>query len=75
MALDDAIERRLRELDTHIAEIDAAMAQDQATRAQRRGAVQADRDALRARVRQVDEVLVRARVLTPAAADDGWETS
>jgi hypothetical protein len=75
VALDDAIERRLRELDAHIAEIDAALAQDKATRAQRRGAVQADRDALRARVRQVDEVLVRSRVLTPAAADDGRETS
>jgi hypothetical protein len=35
LALDDAIERRLRELDAHIAEIDKAMAEDEATRARR----------------------------------------
>jgi hypothetical protein len=69
VALDDAIERRLRELDAHIADIDAALAQDTATRAKARAAVQADRDVLRARVRQVDEMLVRARVLTPAGHD------
>jgi hypothetical protein len=69
VALDDAIERRLRELDAHIADIDAALAQDTATRAKARAAVQGDRDVLRARVRQVDEMLVRARVLTPAGHD------
>jgi hypothetical protein len=75
VALDDAIERRLRELDAHIAQIDAALAQDKATRARARVAVQADRDALRARLKQVDEVLARARVLTPAPADDEQETA
>lgn len=66
LALDDAIERRLRQLDAHIAEIDQAMADDRASRARRRQALQQERDALRGRVKQVDEVLVRARALAPA---------
>jgi Dynamin family len=66
LALDDAVERRLRQLDAHIAEIDQAMADDRASRARRRQALQQEREALRARVRQVDEVLVRARALAPA---------
>jgi hypothetical protein len=70
LALDDAIERRLAQLDAHIADIDKAMAEDKASRARRRSALQAERDALRARVKQVDEVLVRARVLAPVAATD-----
>jgi hypothetical protein len=73
LALDDAIERRLQQLDAHIAEIDRALADDKAARARRRTALQADRDALRARVKQVDEVLIRARALLPAADTDGQE--
>jgi Dynamin family len=68
LALDDAIERRLQQLDAHIAEIDEAVAADKASRARRRQALQRERDALRGQVRQVDEVLVRARALAPAAA-------
>jgi Dynamin family len=68
LALDDAIERRLQQLDAHIAEIDQAMADDRASRARRRQALQQEREALRGRVRQVDEVLVRARALAPAQA-------
>jgi hypothetical protein len=68
LALDDAIERRLRQLDAHLAEIDQAMADDRASRARRRQALQQEREALRGRVKQVDEVLVRARVLAPAQA-------
>jgi Dynamin family len=66
VAVDDAVERRLRELDAHIAEIDAAAAEDQAARARRRARAQADRDAVRARLRQVDEVLARA------GRSEGW---
>jgi hypothetical protein len=66
VALDDAIDRRLRELDAHIGRIDAALAQDKATRAQARAAVQADRDGLRERLTLVDEALLRAQALTPA---------
>jgi len=70
LALDDAIERRLQQLDAHIAEIDKAMADDKASRAKRRAALQQEREALRARVKQIDEVLVRARQLAPAAPSD-----
>ena len=70
LALDDAIERRLQQLDAHIAEIDKAMADDKASRARRRAALQQEREALRARVKQLDEVLVRARQLLPATAAD-----
>ena len=74
LALDDAIERRLQQLDAHIAEIDKAMAEDKAEprQAQGRAAVQ-EREALRARVKQVDEVLVRARALAPTVS--GQEAS
>jgi hypothetical protein len=65
LALDDAIERRLAQLDAHIAEIDQALADDKAERTRRRAALQSERDALRARVKQVDEVLARARALAP----------
>jgi hypothetical protein len=66
LALDDAIERRLQQLDAHIADIDTAMAEDKASRAKRKAALQAEREALRGRIKQVDEVLARARGLTPA---------
>jgi len=66
VAVDDAVERRLRELDAHIADIDAAAAEDAAGRAGRRGQAQQDRDAIRTRIRQVDDVLAQARALTPA---------
>jgi hypothetical protein len=66
LALDDAIERRLQQLDAHIADIDKALAEDKASRARRKTALQTERDGLRARVKQVDEVLARARSLAPA---------
>ncbi|MEU4428604.1 dynamin family protein [Actinoplanes sp. NPDC024001] len=73
IALDDAIERRLRELDAHIAEIDAALAEDAAGRAKRRAAATAERDAVATRLRQADEALLRARALTPTPIDDDRE--
>ncbi|GIE28189.1 dynamin [Actinoplanes italicus] len=74
VALDDAIEKRLRELDALIAEIDAAAAEDAAGRAKRRAAATADRDAADARLRQAGEALLRARSLTPAPTDGGLLT-
>jgi hypothetical protein len=68
VAVDDAVERRLRELDAHIAEIDAAAAEDAAGRAKRRAQAQQDRDSVRASLKQVDDVLARARALTPTRA-------
>ncbi|MEV0397973.1 dynamin family protein [Polymorphospora rubra] len=70
LALDDAIERRLAQLDAHIAAIDKAMAEDKASRAKRKAALQTEREALRARVKQVDEVLVRARAIQPAQVQE-----
>ncbi|BAL89369.1 hypothetical protein AMIS_41490 [Actinoplanes missouriensis 431] len=74
VALDDTIERRLREIDAQIAEIDAAAAEDAAGRARRRAAAQQERDAAATRLRQADEALLRARALTPAPIDDDRET-
>ncbi|WP_433833417.1 dynamin family protein [Actinoplanes sp. CA-015351] len=73
VALDDTIERRLREIDAQIAEIDAAAAEDAAGRAKRRAAAQQDRDAAAARLRQADEALLRARALTPTPIDEDRE--
>ncbi|MEV6346767.1 dynamin family protein [Actinoplanes sp. NPDC051851] len=66
VALDDVAERRLRELDAQIAEVDAAAGEDAAGRARRRAAANQELDAVRGRLRQVDEALLRARALTPA---------
>jgi hypothetical protein len=68
LALDEAIERRLQQLDAHIANIDKAMAEDKAERSKRKGALAQERESLRARIKQLDEVLVRVRQLLPAAA-------
>jgi hypothetical protein len=64
-AVDDAVERRLRDLDAHIAEIDAAAAEDAAGRARRRATAQQELDTARARLRAADDALARARTLTP----------
>jgi hypothetical protein len=69
VAVDDAVERRLRDLDAHIAEIDAAAAEDAAGRARRRAEAQQDRDAVRAKLTQVDDVLAKAQALTPTARE------
>jgi hypothetical protein len=73
LALDDAIERRLQQLDAHIAEIDKAMADDKASRAKRKATLAQRRETLRARVKQVDEVLVRVRQLQPAGPAETGE--
>ncbi|MEU4238378.1 dynamin family protein [Actinoplanes sp. NPDC026619] len=70
VAVDDAVERRLRDLDAHIAEIDAAAAEDAAGRTKRRQAAQQELDGVRAKLRHLDDVLIRARALTPAPQDE-----
>ena len=65
IAVDDAVERRLRDLDAHIAEIDAAAADDAAGRGRRRAAAQQELDTVRARLRAADDALTQARALTP----------
>jgi hypothetical protein len=61
VAIDDAVERRLRELDAHIADLDAAAAEDAAGRARRRAQAHHDRDAVRAQLKKVDDALTEAR--------------
>ncbi|KUL30886.1 dynamin family protein [Actinoplanes awajinensis] len=75
VALDDAAQRRLRDLDAQIAEIDAAAAEDASGRAKRRAAAQHELDTVRVRLRQADEALLRARALTPAPIDDERQSS
>ncbi|MEV4401518.1 dynamin family protein [Actinoplanes sp. NPDC049598] len=70
VAVDDAVEKRLRDLDAHIAEIDAAAAEDAAGRGRRRAAAQQELETVRARLRAADAVLVRARALTPVPHDE-----
>jgi len=66
LALDDAIERRLKELDGQIATIDKAMAEDKVTRQKHKAEIGKEREALKARITKIDEVLVKARGLVPA---------
>jgi hypothetical protein len=70
LALDEAIERRLKQLDAHIANIDKSLAEDKAERSKRKAALNTEREGLRARIKQVDEVLVRVRALAPNAPAD-----
>jgi hypothetical protein len=70
VAVDDAVERRLRDLDAHIADLDAAAAEDAAGRARRRATAQTELDGVRAKLRNVDDVLIRARALTPVPYDE-----
>jgi hypothetical protein len=75
LALDEAIERRLKQLDAHIANIDKSLAEDKAERAKRKGVLNTEREGLRSRIKQVDEVLVRIRALTPNAPGDAGEAA
>jgi hypothetical protein len=61
VAVDDAVERRLRDLDAHIADIDAAAAEDAAGRGKRRAQAQHERDRVRAHLTTVDTALARVR--------------
>jgi hypothetical protein len=72
LALDDAIERRLKQLDGQIAQIDQAMVEDKATRQKRKAELTKEREALKGRITKIDEVLVKARGLvpTPPSNDD-----
>ncbi len=70
LALDDAIERRLRQLDGHIADIDKALAEDKQSRAKKKAALQASRDSLMVRLKSVDEVVQKIAPLVPAGPAD-----
>ncbi|HEY3503478.1 MAG TPA: dynamin family protein [Actinocatenispora sp.] len=70
LALDEAIERRLKQLDAQIAEIDKTMVEDKTSRQKKRADLQKEREALRARIKQLDEVLIKARAIAPSAPSD-----
>jgi Dynamin family len=70
LALDDAIERRLQQLDAHIADIDKAMAEDKQSRAKKKAALQASKEALLARLKSIDEVIGKVGQIAPAAPAD-----
>ncbi|GAB2572178.1 dynamin [Paractinoplanes abujensis] len=70
VAVDDAVEKRIKDLDAHIAEIDAAAAEDAAGRSRRRATAQQELDAVRAKLRAADAVLAKARALTPVPYDE-----
>jgi hypothetical protein len=70
VALDEAVERRVEQLDAQIAQIDQAMAEDKAARRRRRDALQADRDDVRARLKSLDEVLGKVRQATRITVDE-----
>lgn len=70
LALDEAIERRLKQLDAQIAEIDKTMVEDKTSRQKKRADLQKERESLRARIKQLDEVLIKARSIAPDAPSD-----
>ncbi len=61
IAVDDAVERRLKELDADIADLDAAAAEDANTRNRRRAAALTGRDTVRAQLTKVDDALREAK--------------
>jgi hypothetical protein len=61
LALDEAVERRLAQLDQKIAGIDRAMAEDRSTRQLNKAKAQSEREQLRAGIKQLDETLVKVR--------------
>ncbi len=70
LALDEAIERRLKQLDGQIAEIDKTMVQDKTSRQKKKADLQKERESLRARIKQLDEVLIKSRHIAPSAPAD-----
>jgi hypothetical protein len=70
LALDDAIERRIQQLDAHIADIDKAMAEDKQSRAKKKATLQASREQLMVRLKSVDEVIVKVGQIAPASPVD-----
>lgn len=70
LALDEAIERRLKQLDGQIAEIDKTMVEDKTSRQKKKADLQKERETLRARIKQLDEVLIKSRHIAPSAPAD-----
>ena len=69
VALDEAVERRVEQLDAQIGQIDQALAEDKAVRNRRKDALKSDRDAVRGRITKLDEVLGQVRKATKITVD------
>ncbi len=69
VALDEAVERRVEQLDAQIGQIDQALAEDKAVRNRRKDALKSDRDAVRGRISKLDEVLGQVRKATKITVD------
>ena len=67
--LDDALERRGAEYDARIAAAESAAKADQAARAKKKEALKQRRDSMAQKVKQLDEVLAKARTLVPGEED------
>lgn len=63
--LDDALERRAAEFDARISAAENAQKADQAARAKKQAALKQRRDSMASKVKQLDEVLAKARTLVP----------
>jgi hypothetical protein len=63
--LDDALERRAAEFDARISAAENAAKADQAARAKKQAALKQRRDSMAQKVKQLDEVLAKARTLVP----------
>jgi GTPase SAR1 family protein len=69
VALDEAVERRVEQLDAQIGQIDQALAEDKAVRNRKKDALKSDRDAVRGRISKLDEVLGQVRKATRITVD------
>ncbi|GAB3233732.1 dynamin family protein [Glycomyces halotolerans] len=67
--LDDALERRGAEYDARIQAAEQAAKADQAARAKKKEALKQRRDSMAQKVKQLDEVLAKARTLVPGEED------
>lgn len=67
IALDEALEKRGNQLDKQIADTEKALLQDKETRGKKKAALTKKSEALGLKVKQLEEVLVKARAVLPAA--------
>jgi hypothetical protein len=74
LALEEAIDRRIKELDKQIGDIDRSLAEDAATRKRKRAEFQAERDAIRGKLGPLDEALVKLRRATAVAGAEGTDS-
>ncbi len=73
LALEEAIDRRIKELDKQIGDIDRALAEDAATRKRKRAEFQGERDQIRAKLGPLDDALIKLRRGTAVAGAEGTD--